>query len=270
MTIYRGPYYAADGCDSSARPGTDALVSWYLGAYQARGAANLGTYVCKRLGSGWSIHAERRAADLGTAPYGGVDSEWGWAFANALRLHSAELGVQMIILGRKVWSCRYPDSGWRTYTGEYHGHAHVELTPSASMQLTAAKIQATIGTKETFMTLKAEDEQALIWRVAAIAEGRDTVAGGPTQGEPVHINRRINGLVSTFAQLDGKLNTVGSELGLVKDLTGQGNIRLAQVEGKVDELLARPPVAIDYDALADAIVRRVLTGPPAEPVTEGS
>lgn len=256
MTIYRGPYYAADGCDSSAKPGTDALVSWYLGAYRARGAANLGTYACKRLGAGWSIHAERRAADLGTAPYGGTDSPWGWAFANALRLHSAELGVQLIILGRKVWSCRYPDSGWRDYTGEYHGHAHVELTPSAAMQLTAARIQQTIGTKETFMALTEVDEKALIWRAEAILSGRTEVAGGPTKGEPVHINRRINAL--------------GAEVGLVKELAGQGNIRVAQVESKVDELLARPPAAIDYDALADAIVRRVVTGPAPATTPEGS
>lgn len=145
MSIYRGPYYSAKGCDSSARSGTNALVSWYLGAYKARGAANLGTYACKRLGSGWSIHAERRAADLGTSPYGGVDSSWGWALANALRLNSAELGIQLIILGRKVWSAKYPDSGWRTYTGEYHGHAHVELTPSASRSLTVATIQRVLS-----------------------------------------------------------------------------------------------------------------------------
>jgi hypothetical protein len=145
VTIYRGPYYSASGCKSGARKGTDALVSWFLGAYGSRGAKSLGTYACKRLGSGWSIHAERRAADLGSAPYGEVDSAWGWAFANALRLNSAELGVQLIILGRKVWSCKYPDSGWRDYTGEYHGHAHVELIPSASTSLTAAKIQSIIG-----------------------------------------------------------------------------------------------------------------------------
>ena len=145
MSIYRGPYHSAKGCDSSARSGTNALMSWYLGAYKARGAANLGTYACKRLGSGWSIHAERRAADLGTSPYGGVDSSWGWALANALRLNSAELGVQLIILGRKVWSCSYPDAGWRSYTGEYHGHMHVELTPSASRSLTVATIQRVLS-----------------------------------------------------------------------------------------------------------------------------
>jgi hypothetical protein len=254
VTIYRGTYYSADGCDSSPRPGTDALVSWYLGAYAARGAANLGTYVCKRLGSGWSIHAERRAADLGTAPYGGVDSEWGWAFANALRLHSAELGVQLIILGRKVWSCRYPDSGWRDYGGEYHGHAHVELTPSASMQLTTSKIQNTIGAKETFMALTPDDEKALIWRAEALARGRDKVIGGPTKDEPVET-----------VQI---LKQARNEAVLAKELAGQVGLRVAELQGKVDELLARPPAVIDYDALADAIVRRVVTGP--APAPEGS
>lgn len=145
MSIYRGTYYSASGCDSGSRPGTNALMSWFLGAYAERGAANLGTYACKRLGSGWSIHAERRAADLGTAPYGGVDSSWGWNLANSLRLNSAELGIQCIILGRRIWSCSYPDAGWRSYSGQYHGHAHVELIPSAADNLTAEKIERIIG-----------------------------------------------------------------------------------------------------------------------------
>jgi hypothetical protein len=145
VSVYRGRYYSATRCDSSPKPGTNALVSWFLGAYASRGAANLGTYACKRLGSGWSIHAERRAADLGTAPYGGVDSTWGWELANALRLNSAELGIQCIILGRRIWSCSYPDAGWRSYPGQYHGHAHVELIPSAARNLTAATIQSLIG-----------------------------------------------------------------------------------------------------------------------------
>lgn len=147
MSIYGGRYFSASGCDSRARPGTHALMSWFLGAYRSRGAANLGTYACKRLGSGWSIHAERRAADLGTSPYGGVDSTWGWALANALRLHSAELGIQLIILGPWIWSCTQPDAGWRPYGGQFHGHAHVELIPSAADNLTAARIEAIIHGK---------------------------------------------------------------------------------------------------------------------------
>lgn len=145
MGIYRGTYYSAWGCSGFARPGAKALMSWYLGAYKSRGAANLGIYVCKRLGSGYSIHGDGRACDIGTAPYGGVDSTWGWALANALRLNSAELGIQLIILGSRVWSCKQPDAGWRKYGGAYHGHAHVELTPSAARSLTVAKIQGRIG-----------------------------------------------------------------------------------------------------------------------------
>lgn len=145
MGLYRGTYYYSSGCTGSARPGAKALMSWYLGAYKDRGAANLGIYVCKRLGSGYSIHAEGRAGDLGTAPYGGVDSTWGWALANALRANSQELGVQLIILGRQVWSCKYPNAGWRTYSGEYHGHAHVELTPDAAKGLTVDRIQSVLG-----------------------------------------------------------------------------------------------------------------------------
>lgn len=154
MSIYRGRYFSASGCDSGPRPGTDALVSWYLGAYADRSAANLGTYACKRLGSGWSIHAERRAADLGTSPYGGVDSTWGWALANALRLNSAELGVQLVILGRRLWSCTRPDEGWRPYGGDYHGHAHVELIPSAADNLTAAEIERTLHEEDDMPTVR--------------------------------------------------------------------------------------------------------------------
>lgn len=145
MGIYRGTYYSASSCSGFARPGARALMSWYLGAHKSRAASNLGIYVCKRLGSGYSIHGDGRACDLGTSPYGGVDSTWGWALANALRLNSAELGIQLIILGNRVWSCRYPDSGWRAYSGAWHGHAHVELTPSAARSLTVTKLQSTLS-----------------------------------------------------------------------------------------------------------------------------
>lgn len=150
MAIYRGAYYSASSCTGSAQPGAKALMSYYLGAYGNRGAANLGIYVCKRLGSGYSIHGHGRACDLGTAPYnnpGGSWPDWGWALADALRLNSAELGIQLIIFRGKVWSCRYPDSGWRNYDGSdpHNGHMHVELIPSAAANLTVAKIQNTLG-----------------------------------------------------------------------------------------------------------------------------
>lgn len=143
MAIYRGPYYSASGC-TGTKSGVLAATSWYLGAYGSRGAANLGTYVCKRLGSGWSIHADGRAADWGTTPYG-VPAGWGWDLANALRLHSDELGVQLIIFQDRLWSASRPDDGWRNYSGDWHGHLHVEFTPTAAQSLTAARVQQILG-----------------------------------------------------------------------------------------------------------------------------
>lgn len=251
MTIYRGTYYSAQGCDSSARSGTNALMSWYLGAYVARKAANLGTYACKGLGSGWSIHAERRAADMGTAPYGGVDSTWGWALANALRLHSAELGIQCLILGRKIWSCTYPDAGWRNYTGEYHGHIHVELTPNSSRTLTVAKIQAALTEGRpptnggTNVALTAAQDKML---KALDDRGRALI-----QGDESH-------LTSWASDPNGT-----EEIWPVLALKGlQTNVQSAHT--KLDAL-ANP---IDYDLLAgkvaDAIMARVvaLLPPPTE------
>jgi hypothetical protein len=126
-------------------------MSWYLGAYESRGAANLGIYVCKRLGSGYSIHGHGRAGDLGTKPYGnpgGGWPAWGLALADALRLHSHELGIQLIIFRGRVWSCRQPDEGWRDSSG-HDGHLHVELIPTAAASLTVAKIQSVLGGAST-------------------------------------------------------------------------------------------------------------------------
>lgn len=143
MAIYRGPYYSASGCTGS-KAGVKNATAWFLGAYGDRNAANLGTYVCKRLGSGYSIHADGRAADWGTSPYG-VPSGWGWELANALRENSDELGVQLIIFQDKLWSCTQPDAGWRPYYGDWHGHLHVEWTPTAARTLTAEDVERVIG-----------------------------------------------------------------------------------------------------------------------------
>lgn len=150
MALYRG-YHPATGCTGGPRPGARALMSWFLGAYGWRGAANLGIYNCKSLGSGWSLHAEGRATDLGTAPYGNPSGGgwpgWGWELANALRDNSAELGIQCVIFDRRIWSGAHPDAGWRTYSGSnpHTGHLHAELTPTAAANLTAAQVEAVIG-----------------------------------------------------------------------------------------------------------------------------
>jgi hypothetical protein len=137
-------YQWATGCSDGPTPGAKALMAYYLGKYTDRTnprPANLGIYNCKRLGSGWSLHAEGRAGDLGTAPYS--RPPWGWTFAEKLRLNSKELGVQLIIFDRKIWSASYPHAGWRSYSGSnpHTGHLHVELTQQAAKNLTTATIR---------------------------------------------------------------------------------------------------------------------------------
>lgn len=147
MGIHVG-YESAKGPSGGPQPGAKAFMSWYLGAYADKTnpkAANLGIYNPKRLGKGWSIHAEGRACDLGTSPY--KKPSWGWALTELLRLNSKELGIQCVIFNGKIWSGSYPHSGWRNYNGSnpHNGHIHVELTWWAAKNLTVEKINAVLG-----------------------------------------------------------------------------------------------------------------------------
>lgn len=141
MTINRTPYASArGGCLGHAQPGNQALMSWFLGAYGARGGTNLGIYNCRKIaGSGdYSLHAEGRADDLGIP----VGASWGQPLVDSLVAHSEELGIQCAIYRRRIWSTAYPDAGWREYHGEsaHDEHAHVELEWSAAQNLTTERI----------------------------------------------------------------------------------------------------------------------------------
>jgi Putative peptidoglycan binding domain len=145
MTLQVGGYQPAKTCTGSPQPGTQALMAWYLGAYGAQGAANLGIYVCKSIAGSatTSLHGEGRAADCGSKPYRrlGFMAD----LADAFVAHSKELGIQCVIHNRRIWSASYPHAGWRTYRGEDHvGHLHVELLWWAARDLTVAKINSVL------------------------------------------------------------------------------------------------------------------------------
>lgn len=146
MGIYRG-YEPASGDSGGPSRGNLALTDWFLENYEDRGGADLGIYVKKTLGSGWSLHAEGRASDLGTKPYS--KPSWGWSLANLLKDHSLELGIQCIIFNEHIWSGSYPDSGWRDYNGsdDHNGHLHVELSKKSARSLTKSKIESVTGLK---------------------------------------------------------------------------------------------------------------------------
>lgn len=146
MTILSGGYVGAKRCTGGATSGAKALMAWYLGAYAAQGAANLGIYVCKSIAgtATTSLHGEGRAGDLGSKPYRTLP--FMDDLADALVANSKELGVQLVIHDRKIWSANYPYQGWRHYGGEDHaGHLHVELTPASAKSLTVARINTILG-----------------------------------------------------------------------------------------------------------------------------
>lgn len=148
MTLLTSGYVGAKRCTGRAQPGNLALMSWYLGAYRTRGAANLGIYVCKSIAGSrtTSLHGEGRANDLGSKPYRTLP--FMADLADALVAFSKELGVQLVIHNSKIWSANYPHAGWRDYQGEDHaGHLHVELTPYAAEHLTVARINAVLGSE---------------------------------------------------------------------------------------------------------------------------
>jgi len=140
MTIHTG-YEPAAGCTGHSQQGAKALMAWYLGAYGAQGATNLGIYNCRPVAGSetLSLHGEGRACDLGVP----VGAGWAQTLANTLVDRSGELGIQLVIYDRKVWSGRRPLDGWRDYNGSnpHRDHLHVELSWNAARGLTAAAIE---------------------------------------------------------------------------------------------------------------------------------
>lgn len=145
MSLLRAYEPATRATDGPA-PGAKALMAWFLGAYGHLGGRNLGIYNVRtvRGGSTKSLHSEGRAVDLGINPHGAA---YGTGLAETLRAVSGELGIQLIIWNRRIWSGAYPDAGWRPYSGTnaHRDHLHVELTRQAAAQLTPQRIQAVLA-----------------------------------------------------------------------------------------------------------------------------
>lgn len=185
MALHRD-YEPAVAPSSAETPGARALMTWYLATYAGSrpAPADLGIHVVKRLDDGgWSLHAEGRAADLGTSPYS--RPPWGRDLAETLRVHSRELGVQCVIFDAQIWSGAFPDAGWRRARG-HGGHLHVELSTEAAASLTVARIRAEIGGSEP-----AEPAPATDWT-------EETIMSLPTvrRGDRGNDVRRSMGLLA--------------------------------------------------------------------------
>lgn len=141
-------YEYARGCIGRSEPGAVALMSWINRNYPK--SKNWGVYACKSLSSGWSIHAEGRALDVGYALVDGKANPDGYRLFSHLQSRALQLGIQGIIWDRKIWTnrgdARPYTSGGNNVTLAHVDHLHIELTRNAAKTLTPVKIGQIMGT----------------------------------------------------------------------------------------------------------------------------
>lgn len=139
--VQAGPWVGTDGCGGSLLEGSRVLREW-ITAYWPQ-VKSVGGYSCRRIAgtNTMSVHGTGRALDImlpidSTQPYeASADNELGDPLANWLLEHADELGIQLIIWDRKIWSSgRSPGERLYNYGGvhPHHDHIHMELNPEAA------------------------------------------------------------------------------------------------------------------------------------------
>lgn len=130
-----GPWRGEAYCSGGFTQGGQVLKDWVLANWPQVTA--VGGYNCRPIvgnSSQMSVHGTGRAVDIHIPLDGGeADNDLGDPLANYLVEHADEMGIQMVIWDRWMWSTsREPYS--RSYGGSHphHDHLHVELTPEAS------------------------------------------------------------------------------------------------------------------------------------------
>jgi len=130
---------ASGGCTGNLTAGARALGDYLVANFA--GARNFGGYACRRIrgGRGLSVHAVGRAVDVFVPLHrGSADNDLGDPIAHWLIENAEEIGVQLIIWDRSIWSTsRSPRH--RAYGGSHahHDHLHIEITPDAANRRTA-------------------------------------------------------------------------------------------------------------------------------------
>lgn len=203
MSIYQG-YEPARSCTGSATPGCRALMAWFLSAYGQLGAVNSGIYNCRDIvgGSGFSLHAEGRACDLGIRPH---SADWGSVLATQLWNNSAELGIQLIIWNRRYASGAKSDQGWLPYSGQspHIDHIHAELSWHAARTLTVERIEQILGEQDDMAEVPQWQWDRLFERVLRMCKGVD---GQNFNGEQYDWEQeRIEGIIKRLDQIEARL-----------------------------------------------------------------
>jgi hypothetical protein len=137
-------YQPAGPCTGSTPSGSSAFVEWAVRDF-GRGARNWGIYNCRSVrgpSTNRSLHGEGRAVDIG---FSGVANPAGTQLLNLLLPKVGELGIQMIIWNRKIYSARYPRGARYTGVSPHTDHLHIEFTWQAARGLTRDKIRRIVS-----------------------------------------------------------------------------------------------------------------------------
>ncbi|MCA9539062.1 MAG: hypothetical protein KC620_09245 [Myxococcales bacterium] len=120
--------------DGTRRVG-EYLVANFAGARYFQG------YNCRQIrgSSGMSMHGTGRALDIFVPMVGTqADNDLGDPIAHWLIEHAEEIGIQLIIWDRSIWSGSRGSDKHRYYSGQHphNDHLHIELTVAAAGQRT--------------------------------------------------------------------------------------------------------------------------------------
>jgi hypothetical protein len=114
-----------------------------------RGCRNYGIYNCRTTvgGVNRSIHGDGRACDFGFATIGGRANPVGWDLCRLLLANTRQLGIQMIIWDRTIWSARTPNGAPYGGSGKspHTDHIHCEQTWHSARTLTRDRVRVIVG-----------------------------------------------------------------------------------------------------------------------------
>lgn len=131
--------------------------------------------------------------------------------------------LRYVILEQTIWRKR---NGWvpEHYSGEFHDHLHI----SQDVADDDNGAPWDIDEQGDEMAIDQDNFDALIWRVEALVEGRETVYAGPRKGESVWVVKKLNELaarpVTVAMSPDDRAAIVAEIAGIV------GRVRL-ELEG---------------------------------------
>lgn len=136
-------YQPAGRCTGYTPPGSVAFADWAVRDF-GQGARNYGIYNCRsvRGSTNRSLHGEGRAVDIG---FSGVANPAGTRLLNLLLPRVGELGIQMIIWNRRIYSARYPKGAPYSGVNPHTDHLHIELTWNAARTLTRDRIRGILA-----------------------------------------------------------------------------------------------------------------------------